>query len=122
MVALATNVRMERPSRSCLVAMQATGNAALGGAIDVGLALPRSAEGFARLIVLADGDEAGEAAVRDCTLRGKRKGRRVSMEQRKRTCQTGLQDGPISASFSWKGRPMNWPPESSARLTGGAYD
>ncbi len=29
------------------------------------------------MIVLADGDEAGEAAARDCALRWKRQGRRV---------------------------------------------
>jgi hypothetical protein len=33
------------------------------------------------------------------------------------TRQTGLQDGPISASFALKAWPTNWPPESSARLT-----
>jgi putative DNA primase/helicase len=31
----------------------------------------------ALLIVLADGDDAGEAAARDCALRWKREGRRV---------------------------------------------
>jgi putative DNA primase/helicase len=62
---------------TCLAAMQATGNPAWAALSTSGLRsldLPRDARD---VIVLADGDEAGEAAARDCALRWKRQGRRV---------------------------------------------
>jgi hypothetical protein len=62
---------------TCLAAMQATGHpvwAALSASALRALNLPNDVRD---VIVLADGDEAGEAAARDCTLRWQREGRRV---------------------------------------------
>jgi putative DNA primase/helicase len=62
---------------TCLAAMQATGNTAWAALSTSGLRsldLPRDARD---VIVLADGDEPGEAAARDCARRWKREGRRV---------------------------------------------
>jgi hypothetical protein len=62
---------------TCLAAMQATGNAAWAALSTSGLRsldLPRDVRD---VIVLADGDEPGEAAAQDCARRWKRDGRRV---------------------------------------------
>jgi putative DNA primase/helicase len=62
---------------TCLTAMLATGYpawAALSTSGLRGLDLPKDVRD---LIVLADGDEAGDAAAEDCALRWKRQGRRV---------------------------------------------
>jgi len=62
---------------TCLAAMQATGHptwAALSTSGFRSLELPREVRD---VIVLADGDEAGEGTARDCALRWKRQGRRV---------------------------------------------
>jgi putative DNA primase/helicase len=62
---------------TCLAAMQATGHptwAALSTSGLRSLDLPREARD---VIVLADGDEPGEAAAQDCARRWKREGRRV---------------------------------------------
>ena len=62
---------------TCLAAMQATGNpawAALSTSSLRSLDLPRDVRD---VIVLADGDEPGEAAAQDCARRWKREGRRV---------------------------------------------
>jgi putative DNA primase/helicase len=62
---------------TCLAAMQATGNAAWAALSTSGLRsldLPRDVR---NVIVLADGDEPGEAAAQDCARRWKREGRRV---------------------------------------------
>jgi hypothetical protein len=62
---------------TCLAATQATGKAAWAALSTSGLRsldLPRDVRD---LIVLADGDEPGEAAARDCARRWKREGRRV---------------------------------------------
>ena len=62
---------------TCLAAMQATGNptwAALSTSGMRSLDLPKEVR---NVIVLADGDDAGEAAARDCAWRWKREGRRV---------------------------------------------
>ena len=62
---------------TCLAAMQATGNAAWAALSTSGLRsldLPRD---IRDVIVLADGDEPGEAAAQDCARRWKREGRRV---------------------------------------------
>lgn len=62
---------------TCLAAMLATGNptwAALSTSGMRSLDLPNH---VADIIVLADGDEPGEAAARDCASRWKRQGRRV---------------------------------------------
>ena len=62
---------------TCLSAMQATGHpawAALSASGLIGLDLP---EDVREVIVLADGDDAGEAAALSCGWRWKRQGRRV---------------------------------------------
>jgi hypothetical protein len=62
---------------SCLAAMQSTGKAAWAALSTSGLRnldLPREVRD---VIVLADGDDAGEVAARDCAWRWKREGRRV---------------------------------------------
>jgi putative DNA primase/helicase len=62
---------------TCLAAMQATGNAAWAALSTSGLRsldLPRDVRD---VIVLADGDEPGEAAAQDCARRCQREGRRV---------------------------------------------
>jgi hypothetical protein len=62
---------------TCLAAMQASGHPAWAALSTSGLRaldLPHEAR---NVIVLADGDEAGEAAARDCALRWKCEGRRV---------------------------------------------
>ena len=62
---------------TCLAAMLASGHpawAALSTSGLRGLDLPKDVRD---VIVLADGDEAGEAAARDCAVRWKREGRRV---------------------------------------------
>jgi putative DNA primase/helicase len=62
---------------TCLAAMQATGNSAWAALSTSGLRslkLPRNA---LDVIVLADGDEPGEAAAQDCAKRWQREGRRV---------------------------------------------
>jgi putative DNA primase/helicase len=62
---------------TCLAAMQATGNAAWAALSTSGLRsldLPRDVRD---VIVLADGDEPGEAAARDCARGWKREGRRA---------------------------------------------
>ena len=62
---------------TCLAAMQPTGNSVWAALSTSGLRsldLPRDVRD---VIVLADGDEAGEAAAQDCARRWKREGRRV---------------------------------------------
>jgi hypothetical protein len=62
---------------TCLAAMQASGRPAWAALSTSGLRaldLPREVRD---VIVLADGDDPGEAAARDCALRWKREGRRV---------------------------------------------
>jgi hypothetical protein len=62
---------------TCLAAMQATGNPAWAALSTSGLrALDLPGE-VRDVIVLADGDDTGEAAARDCSWRWKREGRRV---------------------------------------------
>lgn len=79
-------VRLDDPAKvlmvgegieTCLAAMQASRLPAWAALSTSGLRaldLPRDVRD---VIVLADGDEAGEAAARDCALRWKRQGRRV---------------------------------------------
>ncbi len=62
---------------TCLAAMQATGQAAWAALSTSGLRgldLPRKVRD---LIVLADGDDPGEAVAQECARRWKREGRRV---------------------------------------------
>ena len=62
---------------TCLAAMQATGHPAWAALSTSGLRCLELPKDVHDVIVLADGDEAGEAAARDCALRWKREGRRV---------------------------------------------
>jgi hypothetical protein len=62
---------------TCLAAIQATGHAAWAALSTSGLRSLDLPKDVHDVIVLADGDEAGEAAARDCALRWKREGRRV---------------------------------------------
>ena len=62
---------------TCLAAMQATGHSAWAALSTSGLRTLSLPEQIRRVIVLADADEPGEAAARDCALRWKLEGRRV---------------------------------------------
>ena len=62
---------------TCLAAMQATGNPAWAALSTSGLRALDLPGGVRDVIVLADGDDPGEAAARDCAWRWKREGRRV---------------------------------------------
>jgi putative DNA primase/helicase len=62
---------------TCLAAMQATGNATWAALSTSGLRALDLPEDVRDVIVLADGDDAGEAAARDCAWRLKRESRRV---------------------------------------------
>ena len=71
---------------TCLAAMQATGHPAWAALSTSGLRtldLPVDARD---VIVLADGDEAGEAAARECAWRWKREGRRVRIARPPQGC------------------------------------
>jgi putative DNA primase/helicase len=79
-------VRLAEPSKiimvgegieTCLAAMQATGLPAWAALSTSGLRALDLPKGVRDVIVLADGDDPGEAAARDCALRWKREGRRV---------------------------------------------
>jgi hypothetical protein len=62
---------------TCLAAMQATGNPAWAALSTSGLRTLNLPEDVRDVVVLADGDDPGEAAARDCAWRWKREGRRV---------------------------------------------
>ena len=62
---------------TCLAAMLATGNAAWAALSTSGLRTLDLPDAVRDVIVLADGDDPGEAAARDCARRWKRDGRRV---------------------------------------------
>jgi putative DNA primase/helicase len=62
---------------TCLAAMQACGHPAWAALSTSGLRSLDLPTNVSDVIVLADGDEAGEAAARDCGSRWKRQGRRV---------------------------------------------
>jgi len=62
---------------TCLSAMQATGHPAWAALSTSGLRSLDLPKDVRDVIVLADGDEAGEAAARDCAVRWNRQGRRV---------------------------------------------
>ena len=62
---------------TCLAAMQATGHPAWAALSTSGLRALDLPDDVRDVIVLADGDEPGEAAARDCAWRWKREGRRV---------------------------------------------
>jgi len=62
---------------TCLAAMQATSHPAWAALSTSGLRALELPVDVRDVIVLADGDEAGEAAARGCALRWKREGRRV---------------------------------------------
>jgi putative DNA primase/helicase len=62
---------------TCLAAMQASGHPAWAALSTTGLHAFDLPQDVRDVIVLADGDAAGEAAARDCAWRWKREGRRV---------------------------------------------
>jgi hypothetical protein len=62
---------------TCLAVMQTTGNPAWAALSTSGLRALDLPDCVRDLIVLADGDDPGEAAARDCALRWMRQGRRV---------------------------------------------
>ena len=62
---------------TCLAAMQATGKAAWAALSTSGLRSLELPRDIREVIVLADGDEPGEAAAQDCALCCRREGRRV---------------------------------------------
>jgi putative DNA primase/helicase len=62
---------------TCLAAMQETGHPAWAALSTSGLRTLDLPQAVRDVIVLADGDDPGEAAARDCALRWKRDGRRV---------------------------------------------
>ena len=62
---------------TCLAAMQATGNAAWAALSTSGLRALDLPADVREVIVLADGDDPGEAAARECAHRWRREGRRV---------------------------------------------
>jgi putative DNA primase/helicase len=62
---------------TCLAAMQATGQPAWAALSTSGLRTLDLPDAVRDVIVLADGDESGEAAARDCAWRWKREGRLV---------------------------------------------
>ncbi len=62
---------------TCLAAMQATGKPAWAALSTSGMRALELPSQIRDVIVLADGDDPGEAAAQDCALRWKRKGRRV---------------------------------------------
>jgi putative DNA primase/helicase len=62
---------------NCLAAMQATGHPAWAALSTSGLRTLDLPGDVREVIVLADGDEPGEAAARDCAWRWKREGRCV---------------------------------------------
>jgi putative DNA primase/helicase len=62
---------------TCIAAMQATGKPAWAALSTSGLRSLDLPRGVRDLIVLADGDEPGEAAAQDCARRWQREGRRV---------------------------------------------
>jgi putative DNA primase/helicase len=62
---------------TCLAAMLGTGNPAWAALSTSGLRALNLPDAVGEVIVLADGDDAGEAAARDCARRWKREGRRV---------------------------------------------
>ena len=62
---------------TCLAAMQETGHPAWAALSTSGLRALDLPKAVSDVIVLADGDDPGEAAARDCALRWKRDGRRV---------------------------------------------
>jgi DNA primase len=62
---------------TCLAAMQETGHAAWAALSTSGLRALQLPRNVRDVIVLADGDDPGEAAARDCAMRWKRERRRV---------------------------------------------
>jgi phage/plasmid primase-like uncharacterized protein len=79
-------VRLEEPDEvlmigegieTCLAAMQATGNPAWAALSTSGLRALDLPDSVRNVIILADGDDPGEAAARACASRWMRQGRRV---------------------------------------------
>jgi hypothetical protein len=71
---------------TCLAAMQATGRPALAALSTSGLRALDLPDAVREVVVLADGDDAGEAAAQDCAHRWKREGRFVRIARPLRGC------------------------------------
>ncbi len=71
---------------TCLAAIQATGNPAWAALSTSGLRALDLPEAAREVIVLADGDDPGEAAAREAALRWKREGRSVRVARPPRGC------------------------------------
>ncbi len=72
---------------TCLAAMQATGRPAWAALSTSGLRALDLPQGAREVIVLADGDDPGEAAARDCAHRWNREGRSVRIARPPRGCE-----------------------------------
>jgi putative DNA primase/helicase len=66
---------------TCAAAMQQTGQPAWAALSTSGLRTLELPPGVRDVIILADGDDAGEEAARDCALRLQREGRRVRVDR-----------------------------------------
>ena len=71
---------------TCLAVMQATGRPAWAALSTSGLRALDLPQQVREVVVLADGDEPGEAAARNCACRWKREGRSVRIARSPRGC------------------------------------
>ena len=87
---------------TCLAAMQATGHPAWAALSTSGMRALDLPGNVREVIVLADGDDPGEAAARDCALRWMRHGRYVRIARPPRGmdfndmllgCASGIEEG-----------------------------
>ncbi|MET3838581.1 toprim domain-containing protein [Bradyrhizobium sp. OAE829] len=104
---------------TCLSAMQATGYPAWAALSTSGLRSLNLPHDVRDVIVLADGDQPGEAAALDCALRWKREGRRV------RIARPGIGldfNDMLSASRSGTGFASTGHGPASAKLTASASE
>ena len=84
--ALADRLMIGEGIETCLAAMQATGRPAWAALSTSGLRALDLPDTVRQVIVLADGDDAGEAAAREAALRWKREGRSVRIARPPRGC------------------------------------
>jgi hypothetical protein len=74
---VADDVMVGEGIETCLAVMQATARTIWAALSTSGLRCLGLPQHITRIIVLADGDDAGEAAAQDCAQRWRREGRRV---------------------------------------------
>ena len=87
---------------TCLTAMRATGNTAWSALSTSGLRALDPPETVRKVIVLADGDDSGEAAARDCAFRWMQQGRRVRIARPPRGID--FNDMLLGKAFGIRGR------------------